>query len=146
MKRKLPPTKTVGLTKSAGYEIGARKTFNIAPQQAWDFLTSSVGRRIWLGPSPKFNWAEGTPYQTQDGTSGEIRVCNPGGHVRLTWQPKGWAKPSTVQVRLVPRNGKTVIAFHQEHLSGPAQRETMRKRWQKVLAELDEIFATKDTQ
>lgn len=131
---------TVGLTKSTGYEVGARKTLDVSPQQAWDFLTSPAGRQLWLGDSPDFQWVKGHHYETGEGTTGEVRVLNPGSHFRLSWQPTGWKQPSTLQVRVVPRAGKTVIAFHQEHLSGPAQREAMRKRWLKVLQELEQVF------
>jgi len=137
---KTTPSRPVGLTQSVGYEIGVRKTFNVPPQQAWDFITSPAGLATWLGQVHDFKWQEGHTYQTSDGAVGELRVLNPGGHFRLTWQPKGWVKPSLIQLRITPRGVKTVIGFHQEHLSGPQQREAMRKRWQQVLEELQTVF------
>lgn len=132
--------KVVGQTKDVGFQIGVRKTIAVAPQKAWDFLTSAEGFKLWLGELSSWQLEKGARYKTAEGTVGEFRVVNPGpgGHLRLTWQPSDWDNPSTVQVRVIPNKEKTTISFHQEHLDGPETREAMRQRWQQVLDELAE--------
>ncbi|GHO46165.1 hypothetical protein [Ktedonospora formicarum] len=39
----------IGQTKSVGFQIGVRRTFAISVEQAWNFLISEEGQRIWLG-------------------------------------------------------------------------------------------------
>jgi len=73
------------------------------------------------------------PYALPDGTTGALRVDRPGSHLRLSWQPEGWEQPSVVQLRVLPARTGTTIAFHQEHLAGPAEREAMLARWTGVL-------------
>ena len=130
----------VGQTKAVGFEIGVRKTFDVAPEAAWTILTSEKGLRLWLGELSRLPMEKGESYQTADGTTGEIRATNPGGHIRLTWQPRGWRNPSTLQVRVIPSGVKTTISFHQERLSGAEERERMRDHWKRVMAQLSELF------
>jgi hypothetical protein len=93
-------------------------------------LLSPEGQRVWLGgvaglsPGERFAFA--------DGTRGEVRVHRPGSHVRLTWQPPGFAAPSVVQVRVLPPRGGVTLSFHQERLAGPQERAAMRERWERV--------------
>lgn len=70
-----------------------------------------------------------------------MRVDQPGSHVRLTWRPADWERPSTIQVRVLPAGGGASIAFHQEHLAGPAERAEMRERWRAVLDRLEARLA-----
>ncbi|NWJ44553.1 MAG: SRPBCC domain-containing protein [Chloroflexi bacterium] len=126
--------KVLGLTKSAGFEIGVRKSFPISHQKAWELVTSPEVINLWLGKTPHLNLVKGERYQTDEGISGQIKVINPGVNIRLTWQPKGWSKASTVQVRTIPNGNKTTISFHQENLPGENEREARQRYWQKVLA------------
>ncbi len=112
----------VGLTRDVGYQIGARRTLPIALEAAWALLFSDAGLRLWLGEDSGFTFAKGEPYALPDGTVGEGRVYNRYSHVRFTWQPPGWERASTIQVRLIPNKGRTVFAFHQEHLPDSAAR------------------------
>ena len=125
-----------GQTKDVGVEIGARETFATASQRAWDMITSDEGLKLWLGDVPGFHLEKGETYQTTEGTAGEVRVVNPGGHLRLTWRPRDWQNASTIQVRVIPRGAKTTISFHQEHLPGAKEREQMRQRWHRVLEQM----------
>lgn len=136
-----PRTSLVGQTRDVGFNVGARRSFALTTSQAWDWLTSSDGVKLWLGDvvgelphEPKAS------YETRDGARGEIRVFEPGSHLRLTWQPKGWDRASLIQVRVRPAAIGATIAFHQEHLSGPRERAEMRKRWQAVLDQLASIL------
>lgn len=127
---------TVGLTKDAGWQIGVRQTLDVAPQAAWEALTSPEGLRLWLGEIDWLPARKGERYLTANGTSGELRANNPGEHVRLTWQPKGWQNPSILQVRVTPSGRKTTVSFHQERLESRAQREQMRAHWQEVIQQV----------
>jgi uncharacterized protein YndB with AHSA1/START domain len=129
--------KPVGLTKDAGYEFGLRRTFPISLQDAWQFITSPEGIRIWLGEADDFRLEKGAAYRTSSGETGIVRVVNPEVNIRLTWQPAGWEKPSTIQVRTIPAGAKTTLSFHHENLPGAAQREQMRVRWEKVMATVE---------
>ena len=136
-----PTTRPVGQTQDVGFNVGARRSFPLTPNQAWDWLTSPDGVKIWLGDvkgelprEPK------ATYETRDGAKGEIRVFEPGSHLRLTWQPKGWRRASLIQVRVRPAAQGATLAFHQEHLAGPRARADMKKRWQAVLEQVEAVF------
>ncbi|WP_395727983.1 SRPBCC domain-containing protein [Nakamurella sp.] len=129
-------TTPVGLTRDAGFEIGVSRTVDLPPDQVWRSLVSDDGVATWLGagvrlPDPAA--AKGTRYRTTDGTRGEIRSLHPTGRLRLTWQPPDWDHESTVQVTVSVRGGRTVIRFHQERLSDPAERARQREHWRAVL-------------
>jgi uncharacterized protein YndB with AHSA1/START domain len=128
--------RVVGQTKDVGFQVGFRKTMAASPQEAWQLITSTQGVKLWLGDVPELRFKKGERYQTKEGVQGEIRVVNPGGHLRLTWKPADWQKASTLQVRVIPRGDKTTISFHQEHLQGPQERQQMKQRWQGALEAL----------
>jgi uncharacterized protein YndB with AHSA1/START domain len=133
MKHTTTRRRIVGKTKDTGFEIGVRQTFSMSPERAWEALTSAEGIKLWLGDVSDLRLETGETYRTHDGIIGEFRVVNPGGHLRLTWQPAEWGSASTLQVRIIPRGAKTVISFHQEQLRGEAEREQMHQRWLAVL-------------
>ncbi len=135
-------TRTTGKTKQAGYEIGVRKTFPISTRQAWDFITSDRGIRLWLGSVKNFRFDKGQTYQASDGATGEVRIVNFGENIRLTWQPTEWQHSSTIQVRVIPSGRNSVISFHQENLANASERAQMRQRWQRVMEEMENFFAT----
>lgn len=131
----------VGLTQDAGYQIGVRRTLDIALADAWDLLLSPEGRAAWLGAADDLDFTKGAAYTLADGTTGELRVFKPHSHLRLTWQPPGWARPSTIQVRVIPaKNDRTTIAFHQEHLPDGGAREDRRAHFKAALDELQRLI------
>lgn len=132
--------KAIGQTKSAGFEIGVRRTFEVPVMRAWEAIISEKGVKLWLGEVPGMKWEKGETYKTKDGTEGEIRVINHGSHLRITWWPQNWEKASTIQIRVIPNGEKTTISFHQENLAGADDREEMRQRWEYVLDELEKIL------
>ena len=81
-----PPAsqRAVGQTRSAGFQVGARRAMPIDAAGAWRLLTSGEGARLWLGDAPGLRFEPGATYALADGTRGEVRVCRPGGHLRLT--------------------------------------------------------------
>jgi len=132
-------SKPVGKTKDAGYQVGARKTISAASADAWECLTAGEGLSLWLGDSDVDKLTEGTRFRLADGTSGEVRVCSDS-HLRMSWHPPGWARPSTIQLRVIPKDDRSVIAFHQEHLPGPEERARRKQFYKEVLKKLHTIF------
>ena len=132
--------KPVGLTKDTGYQVGARRTIDVPHSAAWDFILSPEGLKIWLGPVSSIELREKESYKLDDGVSGEVRVLKPGSHIRLTWQPSDYPRPSTIQVRVIPKGEKTTIAFHQEHLPDPSVREERLAFFKHALAQLEQVL------
>jgi len=68
-------------------------------------------------------------------------VVQPGSHLRITRQPPGWSRPSTIQVRVMPAGAKTTLSFHEEHLPGAAERQERRAHFAAALDELQRRLA-----
>lgn len=130
----------VGLTKDVGYQIGARRTLPVDLETVWRLITAPESVSVWLGGAGKIDFTKSAAYKLADGSTGEIRVFKPGSHLRMTWQPPGWPRPSTIQVRVVPSRDKTVIAFHQEHLPDGAAREARRAHFSAALDALERML------
>lgn len=133
--RNMESRKLVGQTAATGFQIGVRRTFPISPERVWSFLTSPEGTKLWLGnvSPPAFN--EGEIFASEEGISGELRVVKPLRQLRLKWGRKDWAKPSTLQIRLISSDpDRTTISFHQENLDHPNTREQMKLHWENVLS------------
>ncbi|MGD9695959.1 MAG: SRPBCC domain-containing protein [Thermoleophilia bacterium] len=123
-----------GLTRDAGWQIGVRRTVAADPRDVWRVLRSAEGLRVWLGG--EIELSAGTAYRLADGTEGEVRVDEPGSHLRVTWRPPGWGRASLIQVRVLPAARGATLAFHQEHLPDEAARGAMRERWLGVIERL----------
>jgi uncharacterized protein YndB with AHSA1/START domain len=130
----------VGKTKDVGYQIGVRRTMDIPLEQAWNLVTSSEGVRLWLGSDERIQLKQGVAYELKDGVSGETRVFEENSHLRVTWHPPDWPRASTIQVRVIPKDKRSVIAFHQEHLPGPKEREARRAFFKCVLDQLEKLI------
>lgn len=123
----------VGQTRDVGFQVGARRTLPIPLGAAWDMLLGPRGLAVWLGELASAELAQGQPYALADGRGGVVRVLREGSHLRLTLGRAGDARASTVQLRLLPQGQRTTVAFHEEHLPGPAEREQRRQFYHAAL-------------
>jgi uncharacterized protein YndB with AHSA1/START domain len=130
----------VGKTESQGWEIGVRRTFPIGAGRAWLLLMTQPGLGLWLGQGVEPAFKKGATYQTQDGTTGEVRSYNEGSLIRMTWQPREWDFASTLQIRVLPAKTGATISFHHERLQNGDQREAMRLHWSAVLDKLEGLM------
>lgn len=132
--------KIVGQTRDVGFQIGVRRTLSIRHEDAWRLLTSRKGVRLWLGNTSGLKFTKGAAYKLADGSFGEVRVFKPNSHLRITWQIAGRERPSTIQLRVIPKDERTVVAFHQENLPGSKEREKRRTHYSTVLDELERLI------
>jgi uncharacterized protein YndB with AHSA1/START domain len=79
----------------------------------------------------------GEAYRLKDGTEGTVRVVKPDSHLRMTWHPRGWERPTLIQVRVIPAATGTTISFHQEHLPDARAREERREHFTAALDRLE---------
>jgi hypothetical protein len=114
---------TTGLTKDAGWEMGARRTVNADLDTVWDHLTGA-GLRSWLG-------ADELP---------AMRSRTEKRRLRFDWTPPGTTRTTVLQLTVLPAKTGTTIAFHQERLTGREQRKEMLTHWHGVLERLEEHF------
>ena len=131
------PDRPTGLTRDAGWQIGASCTFPVDLAAAWELLLSPRGLALWLGDLVTGPLAAGTAYATADGTTGEVRSLREQDRVRLTWRPPGRAKPATVQLALTAAPRGTTVRFHTERLGSAEEREELRRHWHAVLDRLE---------
>lgn len=124
----------VGKTADVGYQIGVRRTLPCGEEALWSLLLSPEGQAIWLGGTIELE--AGARYTLDDGTAGQVNVFKSWSHLRLTWQPQGWARPSTVQVRVMAASRGTTLSFHQDHLADGDARKAMKARWAGVIERL----------
>ena len=130
---KLKGDRITGETATGLFQIGVQRTLPIDHEQAWELLTSAEGASKWLGEGANLSFEEGETYRLAEGTEGEVRVIRPNQHLRITWHPKDWARHSTIQVRVTPKNDRTTISFHQEQIPGPDEREERRAHYKAAL-------------
>ena len=135
-------TRQVGQTKDAGFQIGLRRTVRCRLHTAWELVTSPMGLSIWSGGGSVRKWARGAEIAYPDGTVGEVRVFEPDSHIRVTWHPPGWERPSIIQVRVIDRGDRTVIAFHQEHIPDSKNRENRRTFFKQAMAMLEQHLSS----
>lgn len=148
--------RVTGETADGGFQVGVSRTLGASREVLWEAITAPDGLAAWLGDGIEMRFEEGAGYaagadsapgeeeveQVRRATPaphGEVRVVVPEDRVRLTWQPGGWPRPSTLQVRLSEsRSGKTTVTIHHEHLPDLEAREAMRARWKGALSAIAE--------
>lgn len=131
----------VGKTRDAGWEIGVSRVVHAAPEIVWDALTSAPGLHLWLGAGTRLPMEKGTPYETADGTVGEVRSHHPRDRIRLTMRAPDADHETTLQVTIRPGAHGTTIGFHQERLADADERERQRAHWKGVLDALEALLA-----
>ncbi|MFC0113808.1 SRPBCC family protein [Kibdelosporangium aridum] len=131
----------IGQTKDADFQIGVSKTLPFAPEAVWAAIMSDEGIALWLGKGATL--VKGQSYETADGTVGEVRSLNELDRVRVTWRPKDWDHETTVQIAISASNGKTRLTFHQERMTGAAERERQREHWRRVMADVVDLLTAK---
>jgi len=133
--------KEVGKTKDSGFQFGIRRTVDVPQEEVWDFMFSLEGLAIWLGILEQPLVLK-TPYQTEAGVRGEVRVFKALSHIRMSWHPADWNNSTTLQIRIIPKKGKTTISFHQDKLTDAQQRAAMKEHWTEVIMQLKEKFSS----
>jgi hypothetical protein len=92
------------------------------------------GRPGDLGEGAKLEPDKGTPYETNDGTTAEVRGYPELDRVRVTHRLPGTDEETTVQVTVSDAaTGKTVLRFHQERMASREERERQRGHWEGVM-------------
>jgi uncharacterized protein YndB with AHSA1/START domain len=129
----------IGETKDVGFEIGVSRRIPFDRHAVWELLVSPEGQAVWVGPGVTLEPVRGFRYQSDDGTTGEVRSFRELDRIRLTWRPAGWDHDSTVQVTVSGPEHATTLRFHQEWLADGAERERQRAYWTAVL---DRLVAT----
>ena len=119
---------STGLTRDTGWQIGLRRTLDVPVEIIWEWMLSASGREIWMGEGPDIQFVAGQDYKLLDGTSGRIKVYQPGSHWRITRNPPdpAYRRPSLVQIRIIGSGDKTTVAFHEEHLPSESERQTRK--------------------
>jgi uncharacterized protein YndB with AHSA1/START domain len=109
------------------------------PPVVWDLISSPDGIALWLYPGAVLTPQRGAPYRTAAGLTGEVRAYCPADRVCVTHGT------TTVQVALAPAadGARTMLRFHQEHLTSAAEREQQRAHWQRIM---DQVGASLDQQ
>lgn len=129
----------VGQTASVGFQIGVRRTLQISPEQAWAFLTSTEGLKLWCGSVSLPTLNKGDTFISDEGITGQFGVVKPLSHIRMKWKKEGWNQASTLQIRLISEKPeRTTISFHQENLDHLGTREEMKLYWEDVLTRIKE--------
>lgn len=131
---------TIGKTKNSGYQIGIRKTFPVTLQDAWHFMLSYDGIKLWIGYTGPIVWVRGQKYTKRNGTDFCVRVYKELSHVRVTYTQKNWPNISTIQLRFITSKTGTTISFHQEKLLDENQRFLMKLHWEKIIATISKHF------
>ncbi|MFD6675118.1 SRPBCC domain-containing protein [Rhodococcus zopfii] len=128
-------TGTVGKTRDVGWQIGVSTTLPYPIDAVWSLIVGDPS--LWLGAGSEIPHDKGVQWQSDDGTTGELRSRHESDRVRLTWRPSTWSHDTTVQVAVQATPAGTVLRFHQERLAGPGERQQQRGHWQAALARIE---------
>jgi len=130
--------RAVGETADSGFQVGVQRTIPVDRRTLWNHLVGD-GIPTWLGETTEFAPVPRVPYETADGTTGEVRTVAEGERLRTTWHPDRLDEPATLQLTLAcPRNaeGRTTLRVHLENLPDATARDDLRTHWQAVLDRL----------
>lgn len=112
------------------YTVTATKSLHVDVKVIWKKIVAPAGIRVWLRTLSPLKIAPRNPFETKDGYFGEIRTMAVNRRVRMSWQDPLWAKPSVLEVHLVPRpDKKAILVFNHSGIPDEKTREAMRTRW-----------------
>lgn len=96
--------------------LTAERTYDAAPADVWDALTSAERLPRWFMPVSG-DLEVGGRYQLEGNAGGEVLACDPPRRLEVTWEHGGVT--SWVEVRLTPTDGTTLRLTH----SAPVEQE-----------------------
>lgn len=134
-------SRSIGDTKTQGWEVGVRRTLPVSAEKAWKLLMTQPGLGYWLGTGVDAPFRKGDTFTTSEGTYGEIRSYNEGSLIRMRWQPQEWDFESTLQIRVTPAKTGATISFHHERMRNGEPRAVMRQRWSEAIDKLASLIA-----
>jgi uncharacterized protein YndB with AHSA1/START domain len=133
----------VGETKDVGWEIGVSRTIDGQVDDVWRTLVSPAGVALWLVAGATLPPEPGAPIEVDPALgSGELRSLRPHDRVRVTWTAAGADHETTVQVTVAARGDRTMVRFHEERLTGPAERAARHDHWVAVMDQLEALLVT----
>jgi uncharacterized protein YndB with AHSA1/START domain len=134
--------KPAGLTKDTGWQVGLRRTIPFPAEVVWQVLLSTAGIKTWLGNGKPFVLKEGATYQLTDGTDGEVRVYSPLSHIRITRFPPDpeYRRASTIQIRVLSKENKSTLVFHEEHLPNQEARQSRKLFYLKAVEQIEDLL------
>jgi activator of HSP90 ATPase len=125
-----------GQTLKGDYSVTSTKAFAIDAKSLWKLVSSAKGIDIWLQPLSSFSLRPKSQYEVAGGIFGEVRTMKAPQRIRMTWQDSDWEKPTTLQINVYPKKGKSMLVIQHEHLKTASLKEEMRKRWRRALEKL----------
>ncbi len=124
----------LGRNSKGEFGAVASKTIPLRKPDAWAFLCSKEGMKIWLNPFAHFPFEKGRGFELDGGIFGEVRTVKKGERVRLTWTGEEWAKPSVVQLHVIARPGeKSMVVIQREKIPSMAMRNELKLHWKNAL-------------
>ena len=127
-----------GKTKSAGFQVGVRKTLEIERNKLWTWLTDPSGFRYFIGEKIQNEVNPKTVGVTGNGLEYRVTTFQPGSHIRRRWKLPEWNDHSILQVRIIDAgSNRTTLAIHQEKLAGKKEREFMLSYWKSVMTDIE---------
>lgn len=133
----MPEKRKTGQTRDSAFQVGVRRSFDIGTVEAWEWMMSEEGVNTWLGNVNPEHLHEGRSFETEGGLKCAIQVVEPNSHIRLTYKPETWENATLLQVRVIRRDRKTSISFHQDQMKNDEQREEMKQYWHDVLDKIE---------
>lgn len=111
----------IGLTKTAGWQFGVRKTVNAPLEYIWNDMFSENGLAKW-----------------NEGVDTDFSTFKAYSHVRTKWKLNNWKNKATLQIRLVQGQapGKTTIAVHIDQLLDENQRREAKEYWSVIITHI----------
>jgi uncharacterized protein YndB with AHSA1/START domain len=129
--------RVLGRNSKGEYGTVASKTIPLTKADAWEFLTSPEGMKIWLKPFAHFPFEKGRGFEVDGGVFGEVRTVKKGERVRFTWTGEEWPKPSVVQVMVIARKGeKSLVVIQHEKIPSMEMRNQLKEQWKESLGRL----------
>ena len=117
----------IGLTKDAGWQYGIRRTVDLPLEEAWDYLFSKNGFKIWA-----------------DQVQTDFSTFKKYSHIRTKWKMRDWDDAASLQLRVLSnsRTKKTTIALHIDQIRNELHRDMAKKYWTGVLTKIIENLSS----
>ncbi len=121
-----------GSTVDADFQIGVQKAMPVDADELWRFVTSAAGAELWLGRRKAVPQEPGATIDGGDGHRYELRTIKRGQRLRFRRVDEEHDRATTLQLTIATTKTGSSLHFHHEQLSGPVEREAMRKHWRAV--------------
>jgi uncharacterized protein YndB with AHSA1/START domain len=117
-----------------GWSLTVQRALAVTPEAAWEMFATAARVSDWFGARHRHDFREGGRWQRTGSGHGVIRRIVPYRYIGFTWEARGLASRSAVDVEFRIRGESSVtVKLTHRRIRDAADRDVLRAMWSRAM-------------